>query len=600
MNVKGKFSLSLRKVIQWIVWAIVFFFPLSLQAQSGNKLDSIRNAAIQKRRMDSLARATQRMELKRKNDSLVIARKQQRSKDSLERVQNAQRRRDSLSLQRYRQQYGEEKYQQKLIEMDRLKKQEEKFRLLRIEDSIRLAKKRREEFVKDSLLQDKRNRERQLFVKDSIQKELAKREEERLQKIKKEQEKEAARLLEIQKKQQAQEQKLRERQLQRTKDSLEAVQRAQERLERQMKEMQQKRWEDSLIARKMEEEERKRMDEEKEWLKNHKGMKRKPSEIEMLVEDFNTHEAPVTLPQSQIDSLRKVDSVKFVLSSFLYRLKKSTEFSGYFGVSNYLGDLGGNSGFGKKLFYDNNFKKRNFFYGFSVSHYRGEWLGFRFSYIAGKISASDQDVAFTSYTDPAYRRFKRNLDFQTKISEWSFMTECYPFKLFSPNHAVFHFKAQPYVLGGVGRFAFNPQGSYYDEIAEDYLYIDLQPLHTEGQGMAEYPDRKPYSLHQWNMPYGLGVRYLLSRRTSLSFEYVGRKLFTDYLDDVSTTYIDPELFSTYLNPEDAFIAKQVNNKSRLVSPDHYLNPGEDRGCSKHNDFYYSFNLRFSFRISKLK
>ena len=47
--------------------------------------------------------------------------------------------------------------------------------------------------------------------------------------------------------------------------------------------------------------------------------------------------------------------------------KKATFLSIYYGVSNYLGDLGGNSGIGKGFLYDVNFKKRSSFVGFSIS-----------------------------------------------------------------------------------------------------------------------------------------------------------------------------------------------------------------------------------------
>lgn len=578
----------LRRVIQWMCGWILLCTTFTLQAQHTVRNDSLRQAVMEKRRLDSLSRVAKRMEMIRYNDSLRDARRQQRKLDSLARIDKVKRLKDSIELQRFRQLYGEEKYQQKLIDLDRQKKQEERYQALRREDSLQVAKKLREQFVLDSTAEAIRNAERQRMMKDSVEKakqqQRAKEEAERL-------EKERLRLAEIQRKKTEdslaiirqhkwEEEQALKKQLAKTKDSLEDIKREMERVERMELRMERQRVKDSIQA-------------------VLEARAQKPTEIDLLVEEQKKQSLP-SLPSAQMDSLRKVDSIKFVLSSFRYRLQKSTELSVGFGVSNYLGDLGANSGFGKRLFYDNNFKKGNFFYGVSVTHTRGEFLALRFSYSTGKISASDQDIAFTSYNDPAYRRYKRNLDFQTKISEWSFLAECYPLKFFSSNHAAFHYRVQPYGLVGFGRYAFNPQGSYYDEIAEDYLYIDLQPLHTEGQGMSEYPDRKPYALHQWNIPYGFGVKYMLSRKTSLSLEYVGRKLFTDYLDDVSTTYIDPNLFSKYLNSEEAQIAKQINNKSNLVSPDQYFLPGADRGSSRHQDFYYSFNIRFSFRISKLK
>jgi hypothetical protein len=281
-------------------------------------------------------------------------------------------------------------------------------------------------------------------------------------------------------------------------------------------------------------------------------------------------------------------------------LKKSNQLSLYFGLSNYLGDLGGNNGMGKKFFYDNNLKKRTFFYGVSFTHYRKEAIGIRFNYSSGKIAGSDQDAAYQSTTDDAYNRYKRNLDFQSKISEGSILLEVFPFKFIPYKHALHQWNFQPYLMIGLGIYSFNPQGSYFDEISDDYVWVDLQPLRTEGQGMKEYPNRKPYKLSQSNMPFGFGLKYNMSDKTSIGFEFVGRKLFTDYLDDVSEKYIDPSLFPTYLSAENAEIAQIIHNKSNVIDPDNPYGVGDIRGNPKNNDFYYSFNLKFSIRISKVK
>jgi len=281
-------------------------------------------------------------------------------------------------------------------------------------------------------------------------------------------------------------------------------------------------------------------------------------------------------------------------------LKKSTYLSFFFGPSNYLGDLGGNPGIGRAFLYDNNFKKRTFFYGFSLAHLRREAVGLRFSYTAGQVAGSDRDASFSSMADNAYSRYKRNLDFRSKISEGSLMLEVFPLKFIPYQHAMHHWNLQPYLVGGVSRFRFNPQGSYFDEIADDYVWVDMQPLRTEGQGMSEYPDRKPYALSQYNIPFGAGLRFETGQKTSLSFEYVGRHLFTDYLDDVSTSYIQPALFDQYLTPENAELAKILNNKSNYIDPDNPYTAGQQRGNANKRDFYYSFQVRLSIRISKFK
>lgn len=281
-------------------------------------------------------------------------------------------------------------------------------------------------------------------------------------------------------------------------------------------------------------------------------------------------------------------------------VKKSTHLSLYLGLSNYLGDLGGNEGLGKSFFYDNNLKKRTYFYGFSFTHFRREVLGIRLNYATGKIAGSDQDAQFDNVNDNAYTRYKRNLDFQSRISEGSLLLECYPLKLIKYTHAAHHWNLQPYAVLGLGLYSFNPQGSYFDEIADDYVWVDLKPLRTEGQGMSEYPFRKAYKLTQFNIPFGFGLQYQFSDKTGIGFEFIGRKLYTDYLDDVSQNYIDPKLFDKYLDPEQAQTAKIIHNKSNVIDPDHPYGTGERRGNPNNKDFYYSINLKFSVRISKIK
>lgn len=145
-------------------------------------------------------------------------------------------------------------------------------------------------------------------------------------------------------------------------------------------------------------------------------------------------------------------------------------------------------------------------------------------------------------------------------------------------------------------FHFNPQGIY---IAPNGTrsWVDLKPLRLEGQGMAEYPNRKPYSLTQMEIPMGFGVKYYIKENMYIGFEILHRKTFTDYIDDVSTTYIDPALFDQYLTPSQAAIARQLMYRENLANPSvnrPYIN--EQRGDPKQNDAYFSGIIRFGWRL----
>ena len=98
------------------------------------------------------------------------------------------------------------------------------------------------------------------------------------------------------------------------------------------------------------------------------------------------------------------------------------------------------------------------------------------------------------------------------------------------------FNFTPYITLGVSAFNYDP-----------YAYLDgqkyfLRPLGTEGQGSTLIPDRKPYSTMAFAIPFGVGVKYSLNDRMNMGFEVVHRFTNTDYLDDVSKTYVDPSVF----------------------------------------------------------
>lgn len=146
----------------------------------------------------------------------------------------------------------------------------------------------------------------------------------------------------------------------------------------------------------------------------------------------------------------------------------------------------------------------------------------------------------------------------------------------------------PYFMGGIGLFSFNPQAKLNGQ------WIELKPLSTEGQGFAEYPDRKPYKLKQLNFPVGIGLKYKITPMFNFSLECVSRILNTDYLDDVSTSYIDQSLFARYLFGNQLTNALLLNDRQGELNPAHVTMKGYERGNPKSNDAYFSVNLKMSF------
>ena len=100
---------------------------------------------------------------------------------------------------------------------------------------------------------------------------------------------------------------------------------------------------------------------------------------------------------------------------------------------------------------------------------------------------------------------------------------------------------------------------------------------------------------------GLGVKVKISQRVTLSPELLYRKTFTDYIDDVSTTYIDADYFDVHLSPQDAAIARKIHDKTvGIVTPGvNRYEPGTQRGNSKNMDAYFSFVLKLGIRLGEL-
>lgn len=263
------------------------------------------------------------------------------------------------------------------------------------------------------------------------------------------------------------------------------------------------------------------------------------------------------------------------------------------GPSFFLGDLGGTRGEGRTFVKDINFPLTKLMKGLYLNFYPTEWLGFRVAANLGELEAYDSII--TNHGGEELERKKRNLDFRSKLSEAYVAAEFYP-TVFLENYDGLLHKIRPYGVFGIGMFHFNPQGIY---IAPNGTrsWVDLKPLRLEGQGMAEYPNRKPYSLTQMEIPMGFGVKYYIKENMYIGFEILHRKTFTDYIDDVSTTYIDPALFDQYLTPSQAAIARQLMYRENLANPSvnrPYIN--EQRGDPKQNDAYFSGIIRFGWRL----
>lgn len=256
----------------------------------------------------------------------------------------------------------------------------------------------------------------------------------------------------------------------------------------------------------------------------------------------------------------------------------------------FLGDLGGNLGRGTTFIKDVNLPTTNLSLGLQVSVYPAEWLGFRLAFNTGKLEGADSLINEKGGAEIS--RKVRNQHFRSKLTEGYAALEFYP-TVFIEQYEGLQGKLRPYALIGVGVFRFNPQTQYYSPNGST-RWVNLRDLRTEGQGMDEYPSRKQYNLTQVEIPMGFGAKYYISEDMYVGLEILHRKTFTDYIDDLSTTYINPDLFDKYLLPEDAVVAKQVYYRGFTANsrPD----DGEMRGQKRNNDAFFSTLIRCGWRF----
>lgn len=209
------------------------------------------------------------------------------------------------------------------------------------------------------------------------------------------------------------------------------------------------------------------------------------------------------------------------------------------------------------------------------------------NYIAVRIGASFAKLGYSDVHNTHNPiMLRRNLSFNSNVWELALQGD-FNFFRFMPGEPGYNFT--PYITMGAGIFNYDP----YAYLAGEKYF--LRPLNTEGQGNANYPDRETYSSMGISIPFGAGLKYSLNERINIGFEVLHRITNTDYLDDVSTTYVDPSIFAPLPNG-DPSPAQLLHDRSYELGEPIGI-PGRQRGNSRQKDqfvtaiFYVTFNLQ---------
>jgi|SRR5664279_513358 len=175
----------------------------------------------------------------------------------------------------------------------------------------------------------------------------------------------------------------------------------------------------------------------------------------------------------------------------------------------------------------------------------------------------------------------RNLSFQSTVIEWNLLGE-YTFLDITQK------RFSPFVFGGIAVYHYDPYA--FDSLGRR-LY--LRPLSTEGEGLPQYPDQKPYNLTQFAIPFGAGIKFRVSENIVLAYEVGFRKTFTDYLDDVSNRYVDQAILQ---NAKGSNAVEMAYRGDELKGGAPYPPAGTKRGSPQYKDMYYYTGIRVSIAI----
>jgi hypothetical protein len=212
------------------------------------------------------------------------------------------------------------------------------------------------------------------------------------------------------------------------------------------------------------------------------------------------------------------------------------------------------------------------------------------NYIAVRVGATFAQLGYSDqYNTHNLYMYERNLSFNTKVWELALQGD-FNFFRFMPGEPAYSFT--PYITLGVGIFTYDPYAYLRGE------KIMLRPLGTEGQGSSLYPDRKQYSSMAICIPFGGGFKYALNERMNIGFEVLHRFTNTDYLDDVSKTYVDPAAFP--LNPDGSTSNAQLLSDRSFELGDPIGIPGRQRGNSKQKDQFVTAMIHLTFNLQSYK
>jgi hypothetical protein len=206
---------------------------------------------------------------------------------------------------------------------------------------------------------------------------------------------------------------------------------------------------------------------------------------------------------------------------------------------------------------------------------KGGFFNFQSRFTNGYLASDD-----ASANDP--QKLNRNESHRTTLYQLSVGAEL---NLLKDKEMISRLKRPilPYLHGGIALMYFNPRihGAKYG--LEDKMY-NTYHAQTERQST----DEKLYSRWTMTVPFGFGLKFNVSHKWTIQYQFDMTYAFTDYLDNTSTTYGNPAVMI-----DDGTIGSMIwSNRLDGSLPD----PGTIKGNPEVNDWFMYNSVTVIYRF----
>jgi hypothetical protein len=259
------------------------------------------------------------------------------------------------------------------------------------------------------------------------------------------------------------------------------------------------------------------------------------------------------------------------VAPFVANAQYNWDFGGGIGAANVLGDMGGNE-----------LSRRDFVADMKLTQTRQAANAFaRYKinqYFSVKGSINYVTLRGADSLSSNRGRYYRNLSFRNYVWEAAAEAQFFFYEINDLGRTYRYTNSfRAYVGLGVSGLYHNPKANYKGE------WIALRPLETENYR---------YSKVVLAIPATAGFYFTFKKQFRVGWNLSWRTTFTDYLDDVSTIYVDKPSGSMA-----AILANRTNIAAAEAEEPGLSNnwvPGSKRGDPSHNDSFLTTNIEFSY------